>query len=590
MLPHFFSSRKFFTSLFILFITLVLLFTSHTLFSQKRKGETARILVRIEASERNQWEDFLSTHPIPRGFLLEESSEAAYPSGKQEKGGQEPVIAAITLRTTGPRQDSQKLPNPDQAILKFLQEQGAEESKLRDARILNRLYLLRERPLVPVVPYWDSRTSVSLAESNELPLRLVQDIGGYEKGLAIENLHIDSPEYPLFEKTILQIQWFEQEDESWPFLSDELYPRFLDWLSRLEKYRVRESAESAGTTDRPAPGSSPGPESSPTGASYTDLPEARDVRWIAGVGDLMLQRGIEDVLISRGESGLKYIFQDTLPILRDQDYLIGNLEGAVSSRGTPTPKSYNFRFRPEVLGSLKAAGFDYLSLTNNHCYDYGEVAFTDTLAHLDRYGIATSGAGHTPSDAYRPYRGDLRGMPLHILSVAAYPQERNGFDGRSQASVSENRAGVIFSGPKTLESIRDFAGPESIDVVVVHGGQEWTSRPTAEQKESYRSFIDAGADIVFGHHPHVLQGIEAYKDGLIAYSLGNFLFPGMGGMAYAEDTVILSVGFVGEKAVYVEAHPVKIDNHRIALEKGGDAILSRYLFLSRQLSEEAAEN
>jgi len=298
----------------------------------------------------------------------------------------------------------------------------------------------------------------------------------------------------------------------------------------------------------------------------------------------MVQRGIQTTLIGGGEAGLREIFGDTLEILRRQDLLIGNLEGAVSRRGSAIAKSYNFRFRPEVLEPLKSAGFDYFSLTNNHAYDYGEIGFVDSLQHLSDAGLATSGAGMTPQEAYRPYRTKIGGTTVKVLSVAAYPREKNGFDGRTQASVREDRAGIIFDGPETTEAIRSFSTPNAIDIVVAHGGREWSSRPSESQISIYRGFIDAGADLVLAHHPHVLQGMERYRGGLIAYSLGNFLFPGMGEMRWAEDTLILSLGFLGSRLLYIEPFPVEIDHRVVSLERGQGEILERLMSLSRELS------
>ncbi len=408
--------------------------------------------------------------------------------------------------------------------------------------------ILQRRPLVPVVPLGDPRMEVNLQEALELKLALPEEVTLPERALPISGLVIDDTDYPLWETKVLSLNG-ETSYKGTPFFEE-----MEEWFSGI--------------------------------ANLSELKEnphffpSTEVRWIAGVGDIMVQRGIQDILIARGEEGIEYIFGDTLPILRAQDFLMGNLEGAVSYRGTPIPKSYNFRFSPEVLPWLRAAGFNYLSITNNHCYDYGTVGFADTLLHLENAGIATSGAGLTPSEAYRPFETVVSGFPLKVLSVGAYPREKNGFNGRTMAAVSETRGGIIFSGPEVLDTIRGFAGPHSIDIVVAHGGREWSSEPVPEQRDFYRECIDAGADLIVGHHPHVLQGMEAYHGGLIAYSVGNFLFPGMGGMAHAEETVILSIGFVGARPLYVQPRGVHIDNRRIRLETPTGPVLRRFLDMS----------
>ncbi len=443
-----------------------------------------------------------------------------------------------------------------------LERMGPDESEGEDfeetspdivrTKVLSRSYY------APAVPIWDERHDISSSELDGLDsdiVRPVQEIEPPMKALSVDGMTVDDPDYPLVEELQLSLRLYSGH----PAHSKAL----KNWFD----------------TSVPAPA------------------ERADLRWIGGVGDMMVARGIQDILIARErEDGLTYIFGNTLPVLRRQDLLIGNLEGAVTTSGTRIDKSYNFRFRPEVLPRLKDAGFDYLSVTNNHCYDYGEEGFLDTLENLENYGLSTSGAGRTVEEAYEaeiielPHTGVTGRMvedaaKVKILSVGAYPREKNGFDGRSRASVNDTRAGIIFSGPKAIERIGEYSSAESIDIVAVHGGKEWSSTPTDEQKRFYRACAEAGADLVFGSHPHVLQGMEGHAGGLIAYSLGNFLFPGMYVMHNAEDSLILSVGFFEGRPLYVRPYPVRIDNRRILLDES-DRILGRFLRLTEELHEE----
>jgi poly-gamma-glutamate synthesis protein (capsule biosynthesis protein) len=106
---------------------------------------------------------------------------------------------------------------------------------------------------------------------------------------------------------------------------------------------------------------------------------------------------------------------------------------------------------------------------------------------------------------------------------------------------------------------------------MVHGGKEWSTRPVVEQERLYRGLVKAGADLVIGSHPHVLQGMESQDGRLIAYSLGNFLFPGMDGTPGGEDSVILKVGVVGGKIRYVRAAGVKLSGRTIRIDRTGEA-------------------
>ena len=305
-----------------------------------------------------------------------------------------------------------------------------------------------------------------------------------------------------------------------------------------------------------------------------------DIVWIGGVGDLMVQRGVETILLG-SKNGIHTIFTDTLPILRKEDLLLGNLEGSITRRNKKTPKSYNFKFNPAVLPILHDAGFDYLSQTNNHIYDYGRAGFIDSLTYLKKSPIATSGAGLTVSEAQQYWETTVKGLHVRVLSIGAYPREQNGFDGRTEASVTASRPGILFAGPAADDAVRKMVSQDTFDIIFIHGGREWHSKPVTEQEALYRKYIDMGADLILGSHPHVLQGLEARKGKLIAYSLGNFIFPGMGGMRYGEDSMILSLGIVRGTIQYVVPRPVTIHDRTISLARGKQ-ILRRYMKLTKE--------
>ncbi len=316
--------------------------------------------------------------------------------------------------------------------------------------------------------------------------------------------------------------------------------------------------------------------------SRNQLEKKPEIVWIAGVGDLMVQRGVENILI-HSRNGLKTIFTNTLPVLKEQDLLLGNLEGSITRRSKKIPKSYNFKFNPEVLPILHEAGFDYLSQTNNHIYDFGRKGFIDSLRFLKGSSIATSGAGLTVHEAQQYWETTIKGLRIRVLSIGAYPRENNGFDGRKQASVTASRPGILFAGPAADRAVKEMVSKDTFDIIFIHGGREWHSKPVKEQKDLYQKYIDMGVDLIFGSHPHVLEGMEARKGKLIAYSLGNFIFPGMGGMQYAEDSVILSLGIVHGSIKYVIPYSVKIHNRTISLAKNNKSLI-RYMELTKELN------
>lgn len=408
------------------------------------------------------------------------------------------------------------------------------------------IFLLEKIYLVPITDFWDTLTDISNSDISNYQLLQINDIQLPKKGLSIDGFYPEDIGYPLFEEKLLSLSFPENFIDS-----NNTIDILSNWFDEIKT-----------SYDK---------------SSYS--PPV--VTWIAGVGDMMVQRGVETILMNR-ERGIEYIFGDTLNILRDQDLMLGNLEGSITYTNIKTPKSYNFKFNPKVLPFLKKAGFDYFSLTNNHIYDYGETGFKDTLKYLKEAEIPTSGAGLTKNEAVKYYIFDLNNIVVRVLSIGAYPQENNGWDGKTMAQVSEDRPGILFNGPLAMEAIKNMASSSSYDVLMIHGGVEWTSIPEMSQKELYRSFIDAGADIILGSHPHVLQGLEVWKDKLIAYSLGNFIFPGMESMRYAEESMILSVGIVDNKIKYLKQIPVKIDNQKISIDRSGN-ILERFRNLSIDL-------
>jgi len=145
----------------------------------------------------------------------------------------------------------------------------------------------------------------------------------------------------------------------------------------------------------------------------------------------------------------------------------------------------------------------------------------------------------------------------------------------SERAGSSN-PGILWLDEEGLsQAAQAFSGarrsPEVFTIALVHGGEEWRTTPTAEQERLYRDLVNRGADLVLGAHPHVLQGLQAMDGGLIAYSLGNFLFPGMEGTPGGEDSVILRLGIFQGRIRYVLASPVRLRGGSVRLATDGGA-------------------
>jgi poly-gamma-glutamate synthesis protein (capsule biosynthesis protein) len=222
-------------------------------------------------------------------------------------------------------------------------------------------------------------------------------------------------------------------------------------------------------------------------------------------------------------------FAAVAPILRDADVAVGNLECAIGTTGAPAKKAFTFRAPPAAAGALAAAGIDVVSLANNHVLDFGPDALRETIALLDAAGIAHAGAGMTEADAHAPAHVRARGKTLAFLGYVKVPVEGllpGGFDTATWEAHGD-APGVAWADPKRIAA--DVAAARAgadLVVVMLHSGFEGESAPNIWQIDAARAAIDAGASLVVGAHPHVLQGAARYKAGFIAYSLGNFVFDG----------------------------------------------------------------
>jgi poly-gamma-glutamate synthesis protein (capsule biosynthesis protein) len=188
--------------------------------------------------------------------------------------------------------------------------------------------------------------------------------------------------------------------------------------------------------------------------------------------------------------------------------------------------------------SLSMAGFDVLTLANNHAMDYGAVGLQDTLQILNQYSLQVVGAGNDSAAARAPVLIERNGMRVAFLGYVDVPVENGGFDTRTWIAT-RNTPGVAWAYPEQITA-DVTAAKQLADVVVVllHSGYELNETIANNQRLEAHTAIDAGATLVIGAHPHILQRVEYYKNGLIAYSLGNFVFDDYEGVVNA--TVIFN--------------------------------------------------
>ncbi len=212
--------------------------------------------------------------------------------------------------------------------------------------------------------------------------------------------------------------------------------------------------------------------------------------------------------------------EDLLSEMDAVDIMMLNNEFAYSTRGTKEEdKSYTFRAHPKRVEILQKMSVDIVSLANNHALDYGPDALLDTFDTLDSAGIEYVGAGDNFNRAKAPiyYRVGNKTISYVAASHVIFAMDWY---------ATEDRPGMIGTYDPTilLESIEVAKSNSDYVAVFVHWGVERNSMPESYQKNLAKKYIDAGADIVIGCHPHVMQGIELYKGKPIAYSLGNYWF------------------------------------------------------------------
>jgi poly-gamma-glutamate synthesis protein (capsule biosynthesis protein) len=272
---------------------------------------------------------------------------------------------------------------------------------------------------------------------------------------------------------------------------------------------------------------------------------------INAVGDIMLAGSGTSTF---KKQGYDYPFAATTAELHKGEISIGNLESPIARGGKEfTAKKYRFRSAPQCATALKNAGFSVVTLANNHIMDYGASALEETRQHLERAGVGFAGAGGSLVAARRAAVITARGGRVAFLAYSLT------FPGHFYAA-----AGRPGTAPGLYRIYREdiaAAGKEADYVVVsFHWGTESASLPSPYQVNAAHGAIDAGADVVIGHHPHVLQGIERYKNGIIFYSLGNFVFGSSS--SYSDRSIIARITLEnGVKGV--ELVPLNVLNREV---------------------------
>ena len=307
------------------------------------------------------------------------------------------------------------------------------------------------------------------------------------------------------------------------------------------------------------------------GLRYEPPPTAE----LVAVGDIMLDRRVRELI---EENTVFYPFEGEgiQPLLSEADIAFANLECPISDRGTRQDKGYEFRADPEVVEALVDVGLDVLSLANNHTGDYADLALTDTIRLLTEAGIVFVGAGHNITEAHQAKIVQANGLRVAFL---AYNQI-----GPDYFAATETSPGSAFMDPKRMVAgVR--AARQRADIVVVscHWGIEYTPYPNASQQKLAQTLADAGATLIIGHHPHVVQGLGYRQEAFAAYSLGNLVFD----QGFSEETsqgLVLRCLLDASGVKRIEFLPIRITECQpsVMSAEDGARVLERVLSVTEE--------
>ena len=289
------------------------------------------------------------------------------------------------------------------------------------------------------------------------------------------------------------------------------------------------------------------------------------------VGDVMLARGVEEAARSGRDP-----FAAAAAWLRSADLALGNLECTIAAEGTPRPGPYRLRAPVSAAAALHDAGFDVMSLANNHSLDFGPEGLAKTISRLNKVGIVTLGAGHDIEAARMAQIVDVGDLRIAFLAFNAIPDPQDHLNDGGDWTVATWDRGPLLQAVAELKAGSGMTRTVDAIVVSAHWGYEYELRPDPSQRKWAQELLEAGADLVLGHHPHVVQGTETLNGGFVAYSQGNFLFDQE--EAETRQGLALRVFFDGQGLRAVQALPIWSGRQpRLMGLEDGASLLARVL-------------
>lgn len=278
-------------------------------------------------------------------------------------------------------------------------------------------------------------------------------------------------------------------------------------------------------------------------------------------GDIIIGRTVYEQEMRRNDYTSS--FHLVKELLGSADYTVADAEWTAADGIAHPLQGMSFSAPEKSLDGLSYAGIDAVSLANNHSMNGGVAAFEQMLASLSRRGIGYFGAGRNFAEAHTPYIANIKGVKVAFLGYTAIPGNYEAGQSSTGNAFVKIEPWYPFTESYVAQVEADIKQAKSqADVVIpyFHWSQEYVHAPNEQMRTLAHRAIDAGATMVVGSHPHWVQGIEWYKDSLIAYSLGNFVFD-QEQMMETKQGVVLKTQFENNKLIKAELVPIQIEQY-----------------------------